>query len=107
MQDCAEGLPQPLYGFVSKVMLVTDQRCELNVTCDADGNKIDVREKFELIPQYIRNQNLIEDPLGLDKPFFSPIWKHTQRRYEEVNHDRQTREEFSASGPPSCRARRC
>ena len=108
MQDCAEGLPQPLYGFVSKVMLVTDQRCELNVTCDADGNKIVRRWKnFELITNFIRNKNLMEDSLGQDKPFFSPIWKHTQRRYEEVNHDRQTREEFSASGPPSCRARRC
>ena len=107
MQDCAEGLPQPLYGFVSKVMLVTDQMCELNVTCDIDGNKIDERENFELITTFIRNENLIKDPLGIGKPFFSPIWKHNQRRYDGINFDRQTREEFSASGPPSCRARRC
>ena len=107
LQDCAEGLPQPLYGFVSKVMLVTDQRCELNVTCDIDGNKIDERENFELITTYIRNENLKQDPLGLGKPFFSPIWKHNQRKYEGINYDRQIREEFSASGPPSCRARSC
>ena len=107
LQDCAEGLPQPLYGFVSKVMLVTDQRCELNVTCDIDGNKIDERENFELITKHIRNENLIKDPLGIGKPFFSPVWKHNQRRYDGINFDRQTREEFSASGPPSCRTRRC
>ena len=107
MQDCAEGLPQPMYGFVSKVMLVTDQRCELNVTCDVDGNKIDERENFEYFTKYIRSENLIEDPLGLGKPFFYPIWRHNQRRYEGNNYDRQTREEFSSSGPPSCRARNC
>ena len=39
MHNCIPGMDEPLYGFVTQVMLV-NETCELDVTCTVDGEKI-------------------------------------------------------------------
>ena len=39
MHNCIPGMDEPLYGFVTQVMLV-NETCELDLTCTIDGEKI-------------------------------------------------------------------
>ena len=42
-EDCFNDIPEPLYGFRTKVTLVDNEPCELGVTCDQNGNRIQRR----------------------------------------------------------------
>ena len=96
MHDCIGDMAEPLYGFVTKIDLVDDESCEFNITCDANGNKI--------------QSNLDHNNLTPDRSYHY----HTPLRFSRRNHyqpiynnvSRQTGEEFAASGPPRCRVRR-
>ena len=46
-EDCFNDIPEPLYGFVTKVTLVDNEPCELGVTCDQNGNKIQRRKAWQ------------------------------------------------------------
>ena len=46
-EDCFNDMPEPLYGFVTKVTLVDNEPCELGVTCDQDANKIQRRKAWQ------------------------------------------------------------
>ena len=103
MHDCVPGMVQPLYGFVTQVMLVVNETCQLNITCTENGEKI----QTEL------DDNDESDGGG------RPMTQNTtsrilRRKYYISTHnifqtqfDRQTGEEFTSSGPPRCRASSC
>ena len=91
MHNCIEGVAEPLYGFVTQVMTVDDQPCELNITCTANGDKIE--DESRQSNQTLKGSQTVTDTLS--------------RQYHKSNNrniDRQ--EEFTASGPPRCRTRR-
>ena len=94
MHNCIEGMEEPLYGFVTQVMIVNDQPCELNITCTERGDTI-LRE-FE-------NNNQTVDGNFKYQTVFN-IWSRQYHQLSNTNIDRQ--EEFTASGPPRCRTRR-
>ena len=83
MHNCIAGMAEPLYGFVSQVMLVEDEPCELGITCTENGDKIGS---------------------GNDQNNLTP---DTNFDFHNNNVDRQTGEEFSSDGPARCRASRC
>ena len=37
LDDCIEGIEEPLYGFVTRVKFTENQPCTLGVTCKRDG----------------------------------------------------------------------
>ena len=96
MHDCINGMEEPLYGFVTQVFLVENESCQLNVSCNSNG---------DLIQNNVENNNLPTDRI-YQYHTQSPTWRqqYYQSNYSHIS--RQTGEEFEASGPPRCRVRR-
>ena len=94
MHDCVAGMPQPLYGFVTQVMIVEDQPCQLNITCTENGDKIETGAgQVNLTPD--RSYHYYTPSRSSNQP-------HYHSTYPNVN--RQTGEDFTSTGPPRCRA---
>ena len=111
MHDCIEGMPEPLYGFTTKIMLVENERCELNVTCDINGNKIgNATNSDDANQSEIHKHTLREDLTPrLSSGFYASSYNYSiqyqHHLYDDIS--RQTGEEFSANGPASCRTSSC
>ena len=96
MHNCTDGMQEPLYGFTTQIDLVKDEECQFNISCDANGNKIQTNlSQDSLTPressQYHASTNYWR------RGYYNPTYN---------NLNRQTGEEFASSGPPRCRARR-
>ena len=104
MEDCFNNIQEPLYGFRTKVTLVDNEPCELGVTCDEDGNKIQRRLGFwKRSWQYDHQRK--EWQSYRRKRHWRP---YTLKKYYEPYrkawaYDRQTGEEFVTGAPPDCR----
>ena len=94
MHNCVGGMEEPLYGFVTQVMIVKDQPCELNITCTENGDSIQ-RE--------LGHNNGTEDG-KFSHQMASNVGRRHNHQPNRTNIDRQ--EEFTASGAPRCRTRR-
>ena len=94
MHNCIEGMEEPRYGFVTQVMIVNDQPCELNITCTESGDKIQ--------GEFDHNNQTMDREFKYQR--VSNIWNRQYHQSSNTNVDRQ--EEFTASGPPRCRTRR-
>ena len=81
----AECQPDLLYGFRSRVSIVENQSCILDVTCTATGDRI--------------NAALLAKRRG--QPNMS---KHVQNSARQSFAKRQSGEEFQSDAPPQCRA---
>ena len=80
-----ECQPDLLYGFRSRVSIVENQSCILDVTCTATGDRI--------------NAALLAKRRG--QPNMS---KHVQNMAKQSFAKRQSGEEFQSDAPPQCRA---
>ena len=101
-RDCWDRRPKSLFGFVTKVMLVENQPCILNVTCDINGYKIRNTTQDEGVnsPKGI----LTASATNIHYLFSNRKYKNNENRYHEhKNINRQTGEIFSANDP-TCRA---
>ena len=82
----AECQPDLLYGFRSRVSIVENQSCILDVTCTATGDRI--------------NAALLAKRRG--QPNMSKHVHNSARRQGFAK--RQSGEEFQSDAPPQCRA---
>ena len=48
LDQCFDDIPEPKFGFASKVTIVNDQPCVLDVTCDANGNTLFARRRTKI-----------------------------------------------------------
>ncbi len=91
LDDCVDGVEEPLYGFRTRVTLVEDQPCTLGVTCRGQPEGGD----------------------GFGSSFFgnfssSPFLRRSSENAVDFTDQllrRQTGEEFSSDAPPDCRVR--
>ena len=97
MHNCIKGMQEPRYGFVTQIHLVTDELCEFNVTCTANGDKIQGsldRNDGPAIASYQYHTR----PYPWRRHYYQPL-------YTSLN--RQTGEDFTSAGPPRCRVTGC
>ena len=76
MDDCIEGMEEPLYGFRTRITLVDNEPCTLGVTCR-------------------------DDPTGSFNPTSTFLSNYVDFSSQLLR--RQAGEEFSSDAPPDCR----
>ena len=83
LKECRE-YGEPLYGFRVRIRLVENERCELGVTCSADGRKI------------------------IDEELSTKFRRQSVFNFDRMsNIDRQTGESFLSAAPVDCRTTKC
>ena len=115
MDDCFSDMQEPLYGFITKVTLVDNEPCELGVTCDQEGNKIQKRNAFwhrsrHHMSRHNRQAKRFHQWQRVARKYrrWQLDCRKKRRRYERWrprfwSFDRQTGEEFVSGAPPDCR----
>ncbi len=99
LDDCIDGIEEPLYGFRTNVTLIDNEPCILGETCRAtlDGEQIGSLAMSKLNDNVINICSIIPDPLG--------GINNSDGNETETAEERQSGEEFTSDAPAECRVR--